>query len=289
MAKKLTNNGRKGGLLDGNSHLKGGINTVVGDEKRPVELEGGEIIITKPAVEDPKQHFYTGTNKEILSAINVSGGGVEIYKEGGLIDKNSLAALKKYFGGENSKEIYNNSELLFTHGKPRIIKELSEIFSDEMEEISNFLKINTRINLFIGTEINQNNYDTLYFIADKNFIPQKDNENDISLLSKSEAIDKINRLAIVKAKHEALQEFSILINKLNTENERVHDLLLQNEEIRTLIDPKGVTYAEFSTSYFKSGGVVCTSCLTNKDNYFKAITKYKKQVLRSQKFAEFSI
>lgn len=65
-----TNNGKKGGLLKGKPHSKGGIKAVVTDSNQMVELEGGEVIINKEA---SKKHW-----KE-LSRINQSaGGGVPI-------------------------------------------------------------------------------------------------------------------------------------------------------------------------------------------------------------------
>lgn len=88
-----TNNGKKGGLLNGKPHSKGGIKAVVTDSNQMVELEGGEVIINKEA---SKKHW-----KE-LSRINQSaGGGVPIlppnesdadpdeYGKGGTITFNS--------------------------------------------------------------------------------------------------------------------------------------------------------------------------------------------------------
>ena len=49
-----TNDGKKGGVLSGNPHSKGGIKAVVTDDSRPVELEGGEVIINKHAA---KKHW----------------------------------------------------------------------------------------------------------------------------------------------------------------------------------------------------------------------------------------
>lgn len=91
-----TNNGKKGGLLKGKPHYDkngkslGGIKAVVTDAGgKPVELEGGEVIINKEA---SKKHWKT------LSKINQSAGnGVPIgppegadedpdeYKEGGKV------------------------------------------------------------------------------------------------------------------------------------------------------------------------------------------------------------
>lgn len=84
---KTTNDGTKGGLLVGNSHENGGIKVIVTDAgNRPIEVEGKEVIITAPAVEDPAHRTYSGTNREILSEINQSGGGVPILRKGGAIE-----------------------------------------------------------------------------------------------------------------------------------------------------------------------------------------------------------
>jgi hypothetical protein len=96
MKKIETNNGKKGGWLKGKPHYDkngnpvGGIKAIVTDTGRPVELEGGEVIINKEA---SAKHW-----KE-LSRINQSAGnGVAIgppssnfdedpeeYKEGGRV------------------------------------------------------------------------------------------------------------------------------------------------------------------------------------------------------------
>jgi hypothetical protein len=80
MEKKInTNNGKQGGTLEGQSHDNGGIKVIITDDNRPVEVEGGEVIINKHAA---KKHWKT------LSKINQSAGnGVPIhepkFKKGG--------------------------------------------------------------------------------------------------------------------------------------------------------------------------------------------------------------
>lgn len=99
MKQTETNNGKKGGLLKGKPHYDeggrsvGGIKAVITDNNRPVELEGGEVIINREA---SKKYW-----KE-LSKINQSaGGGVPIgppsgadedpdeYGHGGVIEFNA--------------------------------------------------------------------------------------------------------------------------------------------------------------------------------------------------------
>jgi len=108
MSKNITNNGKKGGWLKGKPHYDkngnsvGGIKAIVTDAgNKPVELEGGEVIINKEA---SKKHW-----KE-LSRINQSAGnGVPIeppygadedpseYKDGGnIIEFNPNHVPSKY-------------------------------------------------------------------------------------------------------------------------------------------------------------------------------------------------
>jgi predicted RNA methylase len=100
MPVKETNNGKQGGWLKGKRHYDsdgkpiGGIKAVVGDSKKPVELEGGEVIINRKSAE---KHWKT------LSKINQDGGGVPItppnksdedpqeYEDGGKIQFNMNA------------------------------------------------------------------------------------------------------------------------------------------------------------------------------------------------------
>ena len=80
-----TNDAKKGGYFDGRPHSKGGIKAVNIDNNQPIEVEGGEVVITKRAVADNTKKEFEGkmmTNKQILSKINESGGGVSFEKGG---------------------------------------------------------------------------------------------------------------------------------------------------------------------------------------------------------------
>ena len=77
--------GNAGGLLVGNRHSEGGIKAVNKSTDQPLEMEGGEVVITRKAVSDDKKRMFEGkmlTNREILSKINESGGGVSFDKGG---------------------------------------------------------------------------------------------------------------------------------------------------------------------------------------------------------------
>jgi len=71
--------GKAGGILVGKSHANGGIKAINMSTGQPLEMQGGEVVITKPAVDDKKLYQFQGqllTNRQILSKINESGGGV---------------------------------------------------------------------------------------------------------------------------------------------------------------------------------------------------------------------
>ncbi len=87
--KGATNDAKKGGYFDGRPHSEGGIKAVNIDSDQPIEVEGGEVVITKRAVADDTKKEFQGkmmTNREILSKINESGGGVS-FETGGQINQ----------------------------------------------------------------------------------------------------------------------------------------------------------------------------------------------------------
>jgi hypothetical protein len=82
-----TKNARNGGYLVGRSHKEGGIKGVNVDTGEPIEVEGGEVVITKPAVESKKTYTLNGKKmkpKEILSKLNSDHGGVA-FAQGGQV------------------------------------------------------------------------------------------------------------------------------------------------------------------------------------------------------------
>jgi len=77
--------GDAGGYLVGRRHSNGGIKAINKSTGQPLEMEGGEVVITRDAVSDETKRSFNGkmmTNREILSEINQSGGGVA-FEEGG--------------------------------------------------------------------------------------------------------------------------------------------------------------------------------------------------------------
>lgn len=107
--------GTAGGYLVGKLHKEGGIKGVNKATGQPIEVQGGEVIITAPAVADQTKREFEGemlTNREILSKINEKGGGVSFAN-----------------GGEMPKEIYYNGSTYNFGGKTMsdydIMRELS--------------------------------------------------------------------------------------------------------------------------------------------------------------------
>ena len=79
--------GAAGGLLVGKRHSEGGIKAINKSTGQPLEMEGGEVVITRDAVSDPAPVTYEGkqmTKREVLSEINQSGGGVA-FADGGVV------------------------------------------------------------------------------------------------------------------------------------------------------------------------------------------------------------
>ncbi len=77
--------GTEGGYFVGKLHKEGGIKGINKSTGQPIEVQGGEVIITAPAVADQTKREFEGqmlTNREILSKINEKGGGVSLENGG---------------------------------------------------------------------------------------------------------------------------------------------------------------------------------------------------------------
>jgi ppGpp synthetase/RelA/SpoT-type nucleotidyltranferase len=88
--KVVHSSGNAGGMLVGKRHSEGGIKAINKSTGQPIEMEGGEVVITRNAVSDNKKRSFNGkmmTNRQILSEINQSGGGVS-FADGGEIPDN---------------------------------------------------------------------------------------------------------------------------------------------------------------------------------------------------------
>ena len=101
-----TSDGKKGGYFEGRSHADGGIKAWNVSTNSPIEVEGGEVIITKKAVADDELKEFDGemlTNREILSRINQDGGGVA-FEDGGEIHQCNCSGKAYKYGGETIED-----------------------------------------------------------------------------------------------------------------------------------------------------------------------------------------
>ena len=105
-AEGVKDDAKEGGLFVGRSHATGGIKAYNVSTQQPIEVEGGEVIITKKAVDDGEKREFEGemlTNKEILSRINESGGGVS-FADGGEVHGCGCSGKKYNYGGETLED-----------------------------------------------------------------------------------------------------------------------------------------------------------------------------------------
>jgi hypothetical protein len=120
----ITNNGKKGGYFVGRSHAEGGIKAWNSTTNSPIEVEGGEVIITKKAVEDDELNEFEGemlTNRQILSKINESGGGVK-FEDGGEIHQCNCSGKMYKFGGETMEDYQIMNKINSTYNKKQGMK-----------------------------------------------------------------------------------------------------------------------------------------------------------------------
>lgn len=94
--------GNAGGVLVGKRHSEGGIKAINNGTGQPIEMEGGEVVITRGAVSNPKKYDFNGkemTTREILSKLNVDGGGVSFAEGGDVPEKMKCGCSHYKFGG----------------------------------------------------------------------------------------------------------------------------------------------------------------------------------------------
>lgn len=115
-----TKDAKKGGYLVGKSHAQGGIKGINVDTGEPIEVEGGEVVITKPAVDSQKRYNFEGTEmtpKEIMSKLNSDHGGVSFAKGGTVGNKYSNGGAVGSFEMppiDEFKDRYRNRKIIIT-------------------------------------------------------------------------------------------------------------------------------------------------------------------------------
>lgn len=99
----IHNKGTLSGYLVGKTHDEGGIKAINKSTGQPLEMQGGEVVITAPAVADQTKREFNGemlTNREILSKINEMGGGVSFAKGGDIPEKMKYSGASYNYGGK---------------------------------------------------------------------------------------------------------------------------------------------------------------------------------------------
>jgi hypothetical protein len=122
----LHKSGSSGGLLVGNRHSEGGIKAINKSNGQHIEMEGGEVVITRNAVSDEKKREFEGemlTNREILSRINQSGGGVAFADGGSVPDRCACSGKTYKYGGKTMTdyEIVEDMNMSENHRKRKAL------------------------------------------------------------------------------------------------------------------------------------------------------------------------
>ena len=134
MAEARHNQGEAGGYLVGRRHSNGGIKAVNKSTGQPLEMEGGEVVITRDAVSDSKKRSFNGkmmTNREILSEINQSGGGVAFAEGGEVPDTMHFNSDAEYeYGGKTMC----GCDLATEMSKHKTFEEGGDTNSDDLAE-----------------------------------------------------------------------------------------------------------------------------------------------------------
>jgi len=117
-----------GGYFVGKLHKDGGIKMINKSTGQPLEVQGSEVIITAPAVNDQTKREFEGkmmTNREILSKINSDGGGVS-FADGGDIPAKIHTTDKEYeFGGK----MVHDTDIAHSLGMNSTLKKGKQQFS----------------------------------------------------------------------------------------------------------------------------------------------------------------
>jgi hypothetical protein len=134
----VQNSGATGGLLVGNRHSEGGIKAINKSSGTPLEMEGGEVVITRDAVSDETKREFEGemlTNRQILSRINQSGGGIAFADGGEVPEKCSCSGKSYKYGGKVMKDI---DIATYINGDNKARRNILENYYNSIEEAIGF-------------------------------------------------------------------------------------------------------------------------------------------------------
>ena len=202
----IHNKGSMSGYLVGKTHAEGGIKAINKSTGQPLEMQGGEVVITAPAVSDQSKHNFDGkmmTNREILSTINERGGGVSFAKDGMEIPKNIKRTGANYnYGGKTmtDHEIYK----YITGGgiaEEFSIRDIADIHQIPLAE----LKQEVRIGMLAESEHKGDKKDQMEIVKDHLF----ENPKYYTLLKKAGLVEEKKS---VREKSKWLQTFYVTNN-----------------------------------------------------------------------------
>lgn len=142
----IHNKGSLSGYLVGKTHDEGGIKAINKSTGQPLEMQGGEVVITAPAVADQTKREFNGemlTNREILSKINEMGGGVSFAKGGDIPEKMKCSGASYNYGGKTMTD--HEIMMLINNGghlaKGMTLKDIAEKHDVSISEINEQVKL----------------------------------------------------------------------------------------------------------------------------------------------------
>jgi hypothetical protein len=171
------NDGDLGGIFVGKRHSEGGIDGINKTTGERIEVEGEEIQLNSKAVSDSTLKEFNGkkmTNREILSHLNVDGGGKSFKMGGEIEEKLEKGATIKNAGKGNPIE-YEGGEVILTRGA---------VSSDKKYEYNGKMMTTREI----ASEMNVSNGGVSFELGGN--IPQK--THNFVLEKSNDAIDYVN-------------------------------------------------------------------------------------------------
>lgn len=205
----LIQSASKGLKLYGPSHAEGGIPGVIKESGRPIEVEGGEVIINKSSMKIREHIKCSGTPEGIASEINELGGGIKFSDKPGKCEY----SMKK---GSKVKELRNLN-------KEETIKYKSYL----KDFISRYEKAENK------SDYNELDYEYKDYVKENNlpFISADDLYVAI-LLNEEEKMKKGNKVKSYLEKGNKIKEMIIRDNELKEKAEqgmKVQEFIKINE------------------------------------------------------------
>jgi GNAT superfamily N-acetyltransferase len=271
--------GTMSGYLVGKTHAEGGIKAVNKSTGQPLEMQGGEVVITAPAVSDQTKNEFNGkmmTNREILSQINVNGGGVA-FADGGDIPKKIKRTGASYnYGGRTmtDHEIYK----YITGGgiaEDLSIRDIANIHQIPLDE----LKEEVRIGMLAESEHKGNKKDQMEIVKDHLL----ENPKYYTLLEKAGLVEETD-IPVEKSKW--LRQFYVTNNpsidkllkdlqpKINELIEKQKELVIK-ESTKIFGEPRPMT--ELDVQFYEAGLI------------FKMVQSFNKYLKNTDELYDVSI